>query len=127
MVNSNSLTTIRTFPLTKRIRRILSVIEIYTIDDTPFVCCEKIDEPIECIYAPETPNLTFRELREALVASEKSNEARVDEFIDCFGGLWLKLEETGYVDFKRCFAKAKSLQPLDSKKMFANSGVGDRK
>jgi hypothetical protein len=71
MVNSNSLTTIKTFPLSKRIQRILPVIEIYTIDDTLFVYTTKIDEPVEVTYSPEEPNITFRSLREAFVASGK--------------------------------------------------------
>jgi hypothetical protein len=120
MVNSNSLTTIKTFPLNKRIQRILPVIEIYTIDDTLFVYTVKIDEPVEVTYSPEEPNVTFRQLREALVASEKFTEAEIDEFIDYFNRLWMKLEETDYADFQRCFARPTSIEPLNSEKVFEN-------
>jgi hypothetical protein len=46
------------------------------------------------------------------VASGKFTEAKIDEFIDYFNRLWMKLEETGYADFQRCFARPTSIEPL---------------
>jgi hypothetical protein len=127
MVNSNSLATVRDFPLNRKIRRILPVVEIYAVDDTLFICTTKTDEPIECVYCPEEPNITLHELREVLVASGIFNESKADQFVDCFKDLWLNLIEeereaslysanSGYVD-KICFARAKSIKSLNSKKV----------
>jgi hypothetical protein len=94
-----------------------SITEAVAINDSLLIYNRKTDEPIEVTYAPDDPNLTFRELREALPVSEKFAEAKIDEFIDCFGSYFLRLE-TGWQGFKKCVAKAKSLKTLDLKEVF---------
>ena len=112
MVDSNSLSAIREFPLNREIRRALpSIIEIVAINDSLLVYNENTDEPIEVTFAPDDSNQTLFELREALIASGKFAEVKIEKFIDSFARSWLKLE-TGYMDVKKCFAKAKRLKRL---------------
>jgi hypothetical protein len=123
MVNSNSLATIKDFPLTKEIRRILpSITEVFAINNILFVYNTKTEEPVECAYIAEEPNRTFLELRDALVESHKFSEAKIDKFIECFADLWLKLvieEDRIDSDYgkRSCFIKAMSLKSLDQDEM----------